>query len=122
MHTNIVRCDNSGHIRFIHGLFQEKLKLIGDFWSLLILMDLKDGPKRFSSILSQTDASISPATLSHRLKNLVQAGFLFRREKTEDKQSVMYELTPMGNAFLPILHSLETFVRQYFCSDQQHKS
>jgi DNA-binding HxlR family transcriptional regulator len=93
--THTHHCTNHEHIRFIHRLFQEKLKLIGDFWSLLILMDLSQGPKRFSSILDKTHASISPATLSLRLKNLVQAGFLFRKEKTEDKQSVLYELTPI---------------------------
>jgi DNA-binding HxlR family transcriptional regulator len=52
-------------------------RLLGDRWTLVILRDLVEGPKRFSE-LENTSEGISPRTLADRLRQMEGQGLVFR--------------------------------------------
>src|SRR6187455_2983575 len=83
------------------------LKMFGDYWTLAILFCLRDGAKRFGEL--QREMGINPVTLTSRLKALTKNRLLSRRKYAHDKQSVSYELTPLGQNAVPIVHLIILF-------------
>ena len=82
-------------------------KMFGDRWSLRIVDALRHGELRYKEI--QTILDINTATLSLRLRSLIKAKVLVRKEETIDKLSVTYALTSLGKEILPIYDSMITF-------------
>lgn len=80
------------------------LEVIGDRWSILIVRDTFKGIRRFEEI--QRDLGIPRAVLTDRLRSLVAAGVLARREYMERPPRYEYRLTEMGRELSPILVSL----------------
>ena len=80
------------------------LNIIGAKWTLLIIRDLLDGPRRFGE-LEHSLAGISPRTLTIRLKELEQDGILSRVCPTGGGHPV-YSLTERGRALQRILEQL----------------
>lgn len=62
------------------------------------------GPRRFVEL--QTRLSVSPNTLSDRLKELVRAGLLSRTAYNEIPPRVDYEATPKALDLQPVFESL----------------
>lgn len=85
---------------------QESIKILGDFWTLLIIDKLSDGPLRFCD-LEQRIAGVNTATLTTRLKNMANAGLVARREQS--RADVTYELTEHGRQAVPILEAIDQF-------------
>lgn len=81
------------------------LKIIGSKWTILILRDLFDGKKRFGE-LERSLASISPKTLSLRLKQLEKDGIIEKKVFAEIPLHVEYSLTRKGTSLNGILCSL----------------
>lgn len=77
------------------GLGQAAI-LLGESWTLLIMRELLFGVTRFDAI--QNNLGIPRSVLSKRLRRLVDAGVLRRREYKEEGQRrrLQYVLTPMG--------------------------
>ena len=82
------------------------LKLLGDYWTMLIVDMLSDGPSRFRS-LEQNIEDINTATLTTRLKSMVAAGLIQRSEQS--RADVSYELTDLGKQAIPVLNAVNKF-------------
>lgn len=90
---------------------EKELKILGDFWTLVIIQTLSDGDKRFSEL--QREQKINPTTLTNRLKKLDNLNLINRSEETVDKLSVVYSLTKKGKGILPILKQIKFFSEKY---------
>lgn len=82
------------------------LKLFGDYWTMIIIDILSDGPMRFRDLEQKID-NVNTATLTTRLKNMQAAGLIERKEHS--RADVVYELTDLGNKAVPILDAVNDF-------------
>lgn len=80
------------------------LELVGDRWSLLVVREIGFGNHRFSEIARNTGAPRD--RLAARLKELVAAGILERREYQQSPPRSDYHLTAAGRDLAPVLESL----------------
>jgi DNA-binding HxlR family transcriptional regulator len=83
-------------------------QIVSGKWTLLMLRDLAEGPRRFSE-LQRSLAGISPRTLSIRLRALECEGIVERREFAEMPPRVEYRLTPKGAALGPIVDAMRDY-------------
>jgi len=90
---------------------REVLSMIGDKWSVLIIVLLKDSPLRFSELGRYVDG-ISQRMLTRTLRGLERDGLLIRTVKKTVPPSVYYALTPMGRTLLPHLEGLTDWARK----------
>ena len=86
-------------------------QLLSGKWAILILHQLSTGPKRFNWL--QREIDITQATLSNQLKTLEREGLIHRELFPEVPPRVEYSLTEIGQDFLPVLASMETWGRKY---------
>ncbi len=82
-------------------------ELLSDHWTLLILRDTLDSPKRFRE-LEQSLQGISTRTLTSKLKRLVERGVL---EKTDDGH---YTITLKGKDLRSILSEMAEYGKKHF--------
>jgi DNA-binding HxlR family transcriptional regulator len=80
------------------------LEVVGDRWSLLAVREVMFGNRRFSEIARNTGAPRD--RLAARLKVLVEAGVLERRQYQQSPPRSDYHLTPAGLALAPVLQAL----------------
>ena len=80
------------------------LDIVGDRWTILILRDSFRGLHRFDEF--RRDLEIPRAVLADRLRRLVDAGVLVRRQYSEHPPRDEYRLTDMGRELSPILVGL----------------
>lgn len=83
----------------------QTLKIIGGKWTVLILRDLLEGPRRFGE-LQHSLAGISPRTLSLRLDQLEKDGIITKKIFAEVPLHVEYRLTPKGNSLNEIIYKM----------------
>lgn len=76
---------------------RDVLDRVGDKWSSLILLSLKDGPRRFG-VLRREIGDISQRMLTETLRHLQRDGFISRRVIPVTPPQVEYRLTPMGQS------------------------
>jgi DNA-binding HxlR family transcriptional regulator len=81
------------------------LEVVGGRWTLLIILELLAGPRRFTDLLEGLPG-ISTNLLSQRLKSLEQQGIVCRRVLPPPMGSNVYELTEAGKALQQALHEL----------------
>jgi DNA-binding HxlR family transcriptional regulator len=81
------------------------LDLIGDRWSLLIVRELFDGPKRYTDLAAHLPR-IGTNILAARLKVLEGSGVVARRRLPPPAASQVYELTPFGVGLKPVMREL----------------
>ncbi len=81
------------------------LKIIGSKWTMLILHNLFDGPKRFGQ-LQRSLGEISPKTLSQRLQELEHERIINRRVFAEIPLHVEYSLTKKGQSLEKIFDDM----------------
>ena len=96
-------------------------EIIGAKWTALLVHDLSEGARRFSE-LEHSCAGISPRTLSERLRALEQEEIVVRRSYAESPPRVEYELTPKGEALLPIIGEMRTFGHEWLVDDAEKLS
>ncbi|WP_326595783.1 winged helix-turn-helix transcriptional regulator [Streptomyces sp. NBC_01803] len=82
------------------------LEVVGERWSLLVLREVFLGVRRFGPIREAT--GVPRAVLAERLRDLVAAGVLDRREYREPGARVRHEyhLTSAGQELQPVLLAL----------------
>jgi DNA-binding HxlR family transcriptional regulator len=82
------------------------LDLVGERWSLLVIREVALGVHRFDAIRAATGAP--RAVLSDRLRTLVAAGVLERRDYTDrgSRTRQEYRLTPAGRELQLVLTAL----------------
>src|SRR3984957_8704727 len=82
---------------------REILSMVGDKWSVLVVVTLRDGPQRFGELRRSIEA-ISQRMLTLTLRNLERDGLLTRTVEPTIPPRVEDELTPLGRTLLaPIM-------------------
>lgn len=78
------------------------LARVGDKWSVLIVMALRDGPRRFNEI-KRAIGTISQRMLTLTLKGMERDGLVRRTVTPTKPPRVDYELTELGHSLrLPV--------------------
>lgn len=86
---------------------RDVLDKIGDKWSMLMVMTLASGPKRFNQ-LHRDIPDISQKMLTQTLRNLQRDGMVARQVFDTKPPSVEYRLTPLGHSLIvPFGHLIE---------------
>jgi DNA-binding HxlR family transcriptional regulator len=73
------------------------LARIGEKWSVLVVMLLRDGPRRFNDIKRKTDG-ISQQMLTRTLRGLERDGIVTRTIFPTSPPQVEYRLTELGHS------------------------
>jgi DNA-binding HxlR family transcriptional regulator len=92
---------------------RDVLDRIGDKWSVLILKNLEEGPRRFGA-LRRTIGDISQRMLTQTLRDLQRDGLIQRTVYPTVPPSVDYRLTKLG---ISLMDPLERLVQW---SDRNH--
>lgn len=90
---------------------ERALSLVGAKWTLVVLHQLMDGPRRFSELQRLIPAA-SPKMLTLRLRELEQLGLLTRTIHAEMPPRVEYQLTKQGRSLRPIIASIQKWGRR----------
>ena len=89
------------------------LDRIGDKWSVLIILGLADGGRRFGQLRSSVD-DISQRMLTVTLRNLLRDGLIEREVFPTSPPSVEYRLSSLGTSFLEPLWALHHWARDAY--------
>jgi DNA-binding HxlR family transcriptional regulator len=88
------------------------LALVGDKWTVLIVVLLGDGPKRFNEI-KRTVGGISQRMLTFTLRGLERDGLVTRTVYPTTPQRVDYELTKLGSTLWKAVEPLGAWARDH---------
>ena len=88
------------------------LARVGDKWTVLIVVLLGDGPKRFNEIKRMV-GGISQRMLTFTLRGLERDGLLTRTVYPTTPQRVDYELTRLGSTLWEAVEPLSTWARAH---------
>jgi DNA-binding HxlR family transcriptional regulator len=80
-------------------------EVVGNRWSLLVLRELMLGPQRFGE-LKRRLRGVSTSVLTERLSALEEYGVVALSELPPPASVRVYQLTPHGEAFRPVLLEL----------------
>lgn len=81
------------------------LDVIGDRWAMLLIRELRLGPRRFTD-LQDGLRNAGPTVLSQRLRDLEKNGVLRRRTLPPPASAKVYELTDWGAELEPVFRAL----------------
>ena len=90
------------------------LEVVGERWSLLVVRELALGAHRFTDIVRGTGAPRD--RIAARLRVLVDAGVVERRQYQSAPDRFEYHLTDSGRALLPVLDALLAWGREWAVS------
>jgi DNA-binding HxlR family transcriptional regulator len=92
---------------------ERALTVVGERWSLLILREAHMGVTRFADF--QTNIGVATNMLNTRLRTLVSAGVLEKREyqMPRDRARPEYHLTPAGRDLALVLGALQQWGDTY---------
>lgn len=88
-----------------HCPVRDVLDKIGDKWSMLLVMTLAGGPRRFNELHRQVP-DISQKMLTQTLRDLQRDGLVSRHVFDTKPPSVEYRLTAMGQSLIVPFHHL----------------
>ena len=90
------------------------LEMLGDRWSLIVIRDLMFGNRgHYRELLTQSEEGIASNILADRLKRLVDAGLLSRRDDPTHKQKAIYRLTEPAIELVPLLAQMGAWGRRH---------
>ncbi len=81
------------------------LDAVGERWSLLIVRELLDGPRRYTDLHADLPG-VSTDILATRLKQLEGDGLATRRKLERPASGTVYELTGRGRELRPVIEAL----------------
>jgi DNA-binding HxlR family transcriptional regulator len=84
------------------------LDRIGDRWSLLVVLTLADGDKRYGELAERIDG-ISQKMLTQTLRGLERDGIVTRTVHASVPPRVDYALTELGRSLLDLVAGLEAW-------------
>ncbi len=90
--------------------------ILGDTWTLLIIRDLADGPRRFGEL--QTSTGVGARMLTDRLRAMHAAGLVTRTMYAEIPPRVEYELTEEGHDAVAVVNALRAFGEKWLHGGQ----
>lgn len=91
------------------------LERIGEWWSILIIREALRGATRFDEF--QEGLGIAPNMLTRRLRALVDAGLLEKRQYSQRPPRSEYILTERGQDFRPVLWALLDYGNRHFAPE-----
>lgn len=94
------------------------MQRLGDKWTPLVFLALKDGPRRFSHIRDGI-GGVTPKVLTQTLRTLERDGLLKRTIYPEVPPRVEYELTDLGGSVLGPLEVLSQWSQSHAASIMQ---
>src|SRR5207248_2790331 len=90
------------------------LELLGDRWSLIVIRDLMFGNRRhYRELLNRSEEGIASNILADRLKRLVEAGLLTRRDDPSHRQKAIYSLAEPAIQLVPLLAQMGAWGRRH---------
>jgi DNA-binding HxlR family transcriptional regulator len=90
------------------------LEMLGDRWSLIVIRDVMFGNRRhFRELLTRSEEGIASNILADRLKRLVDAGLLSRRDDPTHRQKAVYSLTEPAIELVPLLAQMGAWGRRH---------
>src|SRR5580704_15112656 len=90
------------------------LEMLGDRWSLIVIRDVMFGNRRhYRDLLTHSEEGIASNILADRLKRLVAAGLLSRRDDPSHKQKAIYSLTEPAIQLVPLLAQMGAWGRRH---------
>lgn len=92
------------------------LQLVGDKWTMLLVRDLSQGPKRTRELLDALHP-ISSRTLMQRLRDMERDRLIERRDYGGSPPRVEYVLTERGQLLLPLLEALRRLGQTLDCNE-----
>lgn len=98
----VERCTPSRHL----------MARVGDKWSMLIVIALRDGPLRFNE-LKRALAHVSQRMLTLTLRGLERDGLLTRTVTPSRPPRVDYALTALGHSLRGPIEALGTWATQH---------
>jgi DNA-binding HxlR family transcriptional regulator len=87
------------------------LDRVGDKWTVLVILVLLDGPRRFSQLRGRI-GGVAPKVLTETLRRLERDGILTRTAFPEIPPRVEYELTPLGRSLEQPIRFLADWAEQ----------
>lgn len=105
-HIAVPALDQQRHERSGEGCpVRDVLERVGDKWSVLLVVELTHGPRRFSELLRAVDG-ISRRMLTRTLRLLERDGLVNRTVFATVPPSVEYRITPLGEELALPLEAL----------------
>ena len=92
------------------------LDVIGDWWSLLIVRDTLNQPRRFGEL--QRSLGVAKNILAAKLKALVADGILTQQPASDGSAFQEYALTGRGRALLPVIVALRDWGEQFLFPEE----
>jgi DNA-binding HxlR family transcriptional regulator len=90
------------------------LEMLGDRWSLIVIRDLMFGNRRhYRELLTRSEEGIASNILADRLKRLMAAGLISRRDDPTHKQKAIYSLTEPAIQLVPLLAQMGAWGRRH---------
>jgi len=93
------------------------LEMLGDRWSLIVIRDVMFGNRRhYRELLTLSEEGIASNILADRLKRLVEAGLLSKRDDPTHKQKGIYSLAEPAIQLVPLLVQMGAWGRRRACA------
>jgi DNA-binding HxlR family transcriptional regulator len=92
------------------------LEIVGEKWALLAVREVLLGNRRFDEMVRRTGAPRD--TLAARLKTLVAAGILERRQYSEHPARYEYRLTEAGRELYPVIMTLMSWGDRHLAGEE----
>lgn len=90
------------------------LEVLGDRWSLIVIRDIMFGNRRhYRELLNLSEEGIASNILADRLKRLVGAGLLTKRDDPTHRQKGIYSLTEPAIQLVPLLVQMGAWGRRH---------
>jgi DNA-binding HxlR family transcriptional regulator len=90
------------------------LEVLGDRWSLIVIRDIMFGNRRhYRELLNLSEEGIASNILADRLKRLVEAGLLTKRDDPTHRQKAIYSLTEPAIQLVPLLAQMGAWGRRH---------
>ncbi|WBB65196.1 helix-turn-helix domain-containing protein [Micromonospora sp. WMMD812] len=87
---------------------RQVLDRIGDRWSVLVVLTLADGTKRYGDLAKRIDG-VSQKMLTQTLRGLERDGLVTREVYASVPPRVDYALTDLGRSLLDLVSGLESW-------------
>lgn len=81
------------------------LKMVGGRWKLIIIWNLRENSFRYKE-LQRSIPNITEKMLTQQLSNLVEDGWVQKKDYKEIPPRTEYSLTPLGRSFISVLKQL----------------
>jgi DNA-binding HxlR family transcriptional regulator len=97
---------------------RQALDRVGDKWSVLVVVMLGEGPRRFSQLRRQIEG-ISQRMLTLTLRKLERDGLVTRTVRPTVPPQVEYALTPAGRTLLKPVQALAEWAFEHWPAIQE---